>query len=88
MEALASLLGWLIVDALLVHTGRLAVFAISFGRWRGERFGGNEGRVNGMAGALSFKVGGRRVITRNGLVFVGVAVYVAIAIALLASAAA
>jgi len=87
LEALASLLSWLVIDALLVSTGRVVVVALSLGRWRGERFGGSEGRVNGSAGALSFKVGDRRVITKSGLAFVGVAVYVAIALVMLAVAA-
>jgi len=87
VEELSFVLVWLIFDILLVNTGRVAVFAFSMGRWRGERFGSNEGRVNGMAGALSFKTDGQRVFTRNGLAFVGVAVYVAIAVALLVAAA-
>jgi hypothetical protein len=85
VDELVSLLGWLVVDVLLINTGRAVVFALSLGRWRGERFGGNEGRVHAMAGALSFKLDGQRVVTRSGLIFVGVAAYVA-AIALVVAA--
>lgn len=72
MDALGSVLGWLLVDVLLVSVGRIAVFVVSLGRWRGERVGGNEGRTYAAAGALSFVRQGRRVITRTGLLFAGV----------------
>jgi hypothetical protein len=61
VDALASLIGWVLVDVLLVSVGRVAVFLFSLGRWRGERVGGNEGRVFAAADALSFVQQGRRV---------------------------
>jgi hypothetical protein len=50
--------------------------------WRGEQFGGTEGRIHYAAGALSFVLYGQRVVTRNGMMFLGIAFYVALAITL------
>jgi hypothetical protein len=60
-----------------VITGRVIVRLVSLGRWRGEPLFGNEGRIYGAAGALSFVRDGQRVITETGLMFVGLAFYVA-----------
>jgi hypothetical protein len=60
-----------------VITGRVIVRLVSLGRWRSEPFLGNEGRIYGAAGALSFVRDGQRVITETGLMFVGLAFYVA-----------
>lgn len=60
-----------------VITGRMIVRLVSLGRWRGEPLFGNEGRIYGAAGALSFVRDGQRVITETGLMFVGLAFYVA-----------
>lgn len=48
----------------------------------GEQFGGTEGRVHSAAGSLSFVLDGQRVVTRTGLLFLGIAFYIALAIAL------
>lgn len=76
--------------SVLVHqTGRWVVWAISFGRWRGEPWLGNEGRIHGLAGALSFVRDGKRVVTETGLFFVGIVfwvLFVVLAIALAANA--
>ena len=60
-----------------IITGRVIVRLVSLGRWRGEPLFGNEGRIYGAAGALSFVRDGQRVITETGLMFVGLAFYVA-----------
>lgn len=80
--------GWVVVELLLVGTGRAVVRLLTFGRWRGESLGAREGRVHGMAGALSFKRDGRRVVTRTGLLLAGLVFYVALAVALVAVGAA
>lgn len=56
-----------------IQIGRLAVWSLSLGRWRGEPLFGDEGRIFGAAGALSFVRDGRRVITETGLLFAGIA---------------
>lgn len=63
------------------QTGRVVVWFVSFGRWRGEKLLGDEGRIYGAAGALSFVRDGRRVITDTGLVLFGIAFYVALLVA-------
>ena len=65
-----------ILGIIAVQTGRLVVWSVSFGKWRGEQLLGAEGRIYGAAGALSFVRDGKRVITDTGLLFVGVAFYV------------
>ncbi len=65
------------LGALVVHTGRLVVWMISFGQWRGESWLGNEARVHGLAGALSFVRDGKRVITETGLMFFGAVFWMA-----------
>jgi hypothetical protein len=72
VELIVSTLGWVLLDVLLVSFGRLAVFVLSLGRWRGERVRGKEARIFAPAGALSFVHEGRRVVTRTGLLFAGV----------------
>lgn len=67
---------WSAVELLLVLTGALVVRAVSLGRWRSERWGSDEARIFGAAGALSFRHEGKRVVTTNGLVFVGLLFYV------------
>lgn len=58
-----------------IETGRLMVWLVSLGRWRGERRGGNESQIHGPAGALSFVRDGQRVVTNIGLSFAGIAFY-------------
>lgn len=67
---------WSALELLLVFTGALVVRAVSLGRWRSERWGSNEARIFGAAGALSFRHEGKRVLTTNGLIFVGLLFYV------------
>jgi hypothetical protein len=71
VDTFVSMLGWLLIDVLLVSIGRMAVFVLSLGRWRGERVGGNEASLIAPSGALSFVHQGRRVFTRTGLLFAG-----------------
>lgn len=66
------------LEVLLTVTGRFAVWLLSFGRWRGEPLGSEEGRIHGAAGGLSFVRDGRRVITHTGQLFAGIAFYAAI----------
>ena len=67
---------WLLFDFFLCITGRIVITAISFGRWRGEKFRKKEAQIYGPAGALSFVRDGQRVITSNGLLLVGLAFYI------------
>ena len=73
MDELLSVVSWLFVELLLIGTGRLVIRTASLGRWRGEQFGGTEGRVHSAAGSLSFVLDGHRVVTRTGLLFLGIA---------------
>lgn len=68
---MTELAGWLLLDLVLVGTGRLFVWLISLGSWRGERVGADEALIHGPAGALSFTVDGQRVFTRLGLLLIG-----------------
>lgn len=83
MEDVLGWLLWLLVEVVLVGTGKAVVRVVSFGQWRGEHMSRNEGRIYSAAGALSFKHEGQRVITINGLLFVGVIFYVVLAVLLL-----
>lgn len=83
MEDVLGWLLWLLVEVVLVGTGKAVVRVVSFGQWRGEHMGRNEGRIYSAAGALSFKHEGQRVITINGLLFAGVIFYVVLALLLL-----
>ena len=65
-----------VLGVIAIQTGRVVVWLVSFGKWRGEPLFGDEGRIYGAAGALSFVRDGKRVITDTGLLFVGVALYV------------
>ena len=62
-----------VLGIIIMQIGRLAVWLFSMGRWRGEPLFGDEGRIFGAAGALSFVRDGRRVITETGLLFAGIA---------------
>jgi len=84
MEELLSFISWIFIEVALIGTGRLAVRAVSLGRWRGEHLGGREGRVFAPAGALSFRQNGARVVTRAGLLLAGLAFYLAIGVLALA----
>jgi len=52
-----------VLGIIAIQTGRVLVWLVSFGKWRGEPLFGDEGRIYGAAGALSFVRDGRRVIT-------------------------
>lgn len=75
-----------VLQILLIQFGRLPIWIFSLGRWRGEPLFGDEGRIFGAAGALSFVRDGQRVITETGLLFAGIAflillIYVSMTIA-------
>lgn len=86
MEYFLERIARLVVEVVLIQTGRAAVWSASLGRWRGENISEKEGRIYGPAGALSFLREGRRVVTANGMLFAGIIVYVTLAFALLAYA--
>lgn len=71
MDHLLGLTGWLLLDLVLIGTGRLLVWVISLGGWRGERVSADEALIHGPAGALSFTLDGQRVFTRLGLLLIG-----------------
>jgi len=81
MEIVGVALGYL-----TIQVGRLAIWMVSLGRWRGEQLLGDEGRIHGAAGALSFVRDGRRVITETGLLFAGTACLIALVLVSLAVA--
>lgn len=72
-ELIAGILGFMVRQ-----TGRVMVWVVSFGQWRGEQLFGDEGRTYGPAGALSFVRDGRRVVTNTGLLFFGITFYIAL----------
>ena len=76
-----------ILEVIAIQTGRALVWCVSFGKWRGEPLFGDEGRIYGAAGALSFVRDGTRVITETGLSLVGGAFYLALLVAIIAMAA-
>ena len=63
--------------------GKLVVPIVSFGHWRGEHLSTDEYKVHSAAGALSFLVGGKRVVSHIRLLFVGVTTTIASIILLL-----
>lgn len=65
-----------VLGIIVIQTGRVVVRLVSLGKWRSEPLFGNEGRIYGAAGALSFVRDGKRVITDTGLLFIGAAFYV------------
>lgn len=65
-----------LIGLLITLTGRLVVWAISAGRWRSEKFLGDEARLYSGAGSFSFLHEGQRVITNNGLLYFGIAFYI------------
>jgi hypothetical protein len=69
-------------------TGRVVVSVLTLRRWRGESLAGEEGKIYGAAGALSFVREGQRVVTTTGQLFTGIAFYVLLVVGLLTYAAA
>jgi hypothetical protein len=74
-EFFAAIL-WLVVELVLIGTGRVVIWSISLGRWRSEAFAEKESKIHAPAGALSFTRDGRRVFTSTGLLFAGIGFYV------------
>lgn len=72
----AVLIGlWLVLDTLLMLTGKVVIRLASLGQWRGENLIQGEARIHGPAGALSYLHDGQRVITGLGLSIVGALFY-------------
>lgn len=61
------------LEVVLAVIGRFAVWVFTLGAWRGESLDGEEGKIYGAAGALSFVRDGRRVVTCTGQLFAGIA---------------
>mgnify|MGYP006206822597 FL=1 len=78
-EFLVAML-WSVVEVLIVFTGARVVRVVSLGRWRSERWSSNEARTWSAAGAFSFRHEGQRVVTTNGLIFVGLLFYGVLAV--------
>jgi hypothetical protein len=83
MDELLAFAAWLVIEIFLIQTGRLVVWAGTFGRWRGEAMAQNEGRIFSAAGSLTFLRDGRRVVTRNGLMIAGLVFYFALVASLI-----
>jgi len=75
-----------VLGVIAIQTGRALVWLFSGGKWRGEPLFGNEGRIYGAAGALSFLRDGKRVITETGLSLIGGAFYLAFLVTAIAVA--
>jgi hypothetical protein len=85
VEVILQFVGRLLATVVLLQTGKAVVFLVSLGRWRVESIDGEEGRVHGPAGAISFKRGGQRVITTKGGSLIGL-VFCLVLIALIVTA--
>jgi hypothetical protein len=81
-EVIASVLGFIVKQ-----TGRVVVWLISLGKWRGEQLTTDEASIYSAAGSFSFIRDGKRVITDTGLMFFGIAFYVLLVVVLIASIA-
>ena len=55
--------------------GRLVLWVVTMGRWRGEKFADNEASIHSAAGAIWFKRDGQVVFTDTGLLFIGLGFY-------------
>jgi hypothetical protein len=75
------------LELLVRQTGRLVVWAVSFGRCRSVSLLSDEDRIHGPAGALSYVHQGKRVVTGTGLLFVGALFYILLVLCLLLYAA-
>ncbi|MDP4078243.1 hypothetical protein [Acidovorax sp. A1169] len=69
MEAIGGIVVWILVDLVFVLTGKLVIYSLTLGRWRGER--GDEGRIHGAAGAMTFVRHGQLVFTDRAAAVVG-----------------
>lgn len=81
IDAIVGFVVWLLVDVLFVSVGKMVICLLTLGRWRGER--GNEGRIYGAAGALTFVRDGQRVLTDRVAATLGVFFCVGLVVCLL-----
>lgn len=72
-----------LLELAFIWIGKLVVPVLTLGRWRGEKLGTNEYSIRSAAGALSFVVDGQRVISRHGLLLLGIAATVVMIVAAL-----
>lgn len=84
MDDLLALGALGLLEIVTIQTGRLVVRLVSLGRWKAEPISSDQSRIHAPAGALSFRHDGRRVVTPNGSLFVGIAFYVVLVASLLA----
>jgi hypothetical protein len=78
MDELLSAVFLFVIEVVVINTGRAVLAVVTLGKWRGEKLASREARVYGLAGALSFKREGQRIVTANGLLFIGGAFYVGV----------
>jgi len=76
------------LELFVVCSGRLAIWLFSFGRWGNEPLGGDERRIHGAAGGLSFVHGRRRIVTYAGHLLAGMLLYALIVVLAILYAAA
>ena len=62
-------------DEVTKFLGRVVLWVVSLGQWRGERFREDEAAIHGAAGSIWFKREGQVVFTDSGLLFIGVGFY-------------
>lgn len=72
-----DLLVKIFMEIVLAQTGRFVVWAVTFGRWRAERFEEREAEVYAPQAGLYFKRGGQYVVTAIACVFAGFVFYLA-----------
>lgn len=80
IDAIIEFVAWVLLDLVFVSTGKLVIYLLTLGQWRGER--GHEGRVYGAAGALTFMRNGQRVLTDRVTATIGGLFYVALIVCL------
>ncbi|CAB5718226.1 Uncharacterised protein [Delftia tsuruhatensis] len=76
MEALAYLV-FALLEFVALFTAQALIHLFSRGRWQSEGIHSDRHRIHSGAGALSYRIGGRRVITTAGQSVIGFAFYFA-----------
>jgi hypothetical protein len=81
-QSMDSLLSGLF-DEVTKFFGRVVLWVVSLGRWRGERSREDEAAIHSAAGSIWFKREGQVVFTDSGLLFIGLGFYCACFLGLL-----
>lgn len=76
MEELLGLLAGFVIR----QTGKGVVWAITFGHWQSDSMVNEKGRIYAAAGGLSYLRDGQRFVTNTGLLLIGFAFYVGVAL--------